>query len=785
MVRKPAPCAKPDERMVRKPAVWFVSLLVLVAATLLGSAVLEPVAPVAAAAAPAEAQSESTPAPAGQAPVHEIDDPSAHPPQTPVSPTATATPGGIASTVQTISTIIYQLEFPFDTMMNGIVKMSGDMAVQAYSAMGDKFQETIQSLVFGEYGIAPSGAQPPLFTDLIYNHWRVMYGLALLLMPVTLALNAAMALRQGAASTLGFADLKEALVGWVVSVGGASASYYLLSLFYRLSVSAALAMTQANFGDGGLTAQGLRNALFSVAAIQMLSTAVPILGLTIGFFILFLVSSIVIGLALALAAFVALMYVLATLAPVLLILGSLKPLEWLKALWLKVVVIVLLLPITDVLLLKAAASISTKMLNGADGNWGIVLGGICLAAGLLSILITINFKVAELVFGAIGEIGRNAWDSTMGVAKMVAAVAGFGVGLGLAGAAGGVGLAGAGAGAAGGVAGGGGGGASAVGAGSALEAGRATSMPGGSGNVAQRTGGGALASGTGSSGPSAPQYPLQAAQQARQARTLEGIGRVLARTGNPLLQGLGRGMEMGGMTSSAQAGAELDNYTAAQHAAAEQRYEQGQARQAAGDEHRSQREAIADQRYTQGQTERAADKDHRLEREQTGDQRQQRMDQDRAAEKAAREQAQAEREAKMRDREVLGWSQRAPNNLPADGFVVGREANTLMEGGLHRAMMDADMATDLADVRAVSDAYYGAWQAQMGDENADDRARIWQVMSDSGLVAGGATTMLGEMNRLASEIRFAPAPTLESAVRRLHANARTIAGSDSVGQSPA
>ena len=747
-------------------------MLVAAVAALAAVAILAPVSPPAAAAsAPA-----ATPAPTGEFGDGPAGGAGLQP--TGPSPAATPVPGGVVSTVRNITTIIHQLEFPFSTMMDGIVKMVGDMARQSYSAVGQVFTDTIQSLVFGEFGIAPESADPPLFRDLIYPHWQVMFSLALLLMPLTLALSAASALRQGAASTLGFADLKESLVGWLVSVGGASASYYLLGLFYRLSVSAALAMAQANFGDGGLTSAGLQRALFSVAAVQLLTTAVPIVGFTLGLFILFLVSSILIGLALGLAAFAALIYVLTTLAPVLLVLGSLKPLEWLKALWLKVVVIVLLLPVTDVLLLKAAASLAARVLNGGR-SWGTVLGGVCLAAGVLSILITMNFKVAELVFGAIGEVGRNAVDSTLGVARLVASAAGLGLGFGLAGAAGAVSAVGS-AGAVGGLpspaagnlgsTGPGAAAAGSVGTGSAADASLAGT------GAATRTPGSlsAAVGGSGGSGPgaSAPAYPAAAARQAREARARESIGRVLARTRNPLLQGLGRGLEVGAASASARAGAELDDYAVAQHAAADQRYELGQARQAQMDRERADDRSLRETRFAQSQVERVDDRAHRMQREQQGDERQARMDRERAADKVAREQAQAEREELQRRREVLGWSQRTGKSLPAEGFAVGRPVNTLMEGALHHAMMEAGYATNLEDVRAVSDAFYGAWQARYADQDADKRFALWaNVMSNEGAAQAGAHRMLEEMTSLAQSQGFAVSRDLEAAVQRLYARA--------------
>ena len=292
---------------------------------------------------------------------------------------------------------------------------------------------------------------------------------------------------------------------------------------------------------------------------------------------------------------------------------------------------------------------------------------------------------------------------------------------------------------------------------------------------------------------------MRAAAQARNARTLESIGRVLSRTGNPLLAGLGRGLEGGGAVASARAGQALDEHAAARqdladerhaqgqarqvagdaHRAeretiADDRYQQGQARQAAGDAHRTEREAIADDRYQQGQVQRAAGETHRVERETLSDQRYEQGQAQRAAEKLEREADRAERDEKMREREVLGWSQRSSGALPADTFAVGRPANTVMEGGLHRAMMDAGYATNLDDVRQVADAYYGAWQAKYSDQDAAGRARIWQVMSDPGLAESGYPRMVGEMNALAAELDFQPALSMNAAVQNMFVRAREV-----------
>jgi hypothetical protein len=97
-----------------------------------------------------------------------------------------------------------------------------------------------------------------------------------------------------------------------------------------------------------------------------------------------------------------------------------------------------------------------------------------------------------------------------------------------------------------------------------------------------------------------------------------------------------------------------------------------------------------------------------------------------------------------------------------------------MEGGLHRAMMDAGYATNLGDVHEVVEAYYGAWQAKYGDQDAAGRARIWQVMSDPALTESGYPRMVGELNTLATELDFQPGSSLNAAVQNMFVRAREV-----------
>src|SRR5579859_1835184 len=222
------------------------------------------------------------------------------------TPAATTTP---APTTTVVENIFHVIQFPFQTMMDAVVQMSNKILLQSYKAAGQRFADALEVLVTGPYGIAPSvarGSATPLFANLVYPHWQVILAIALLLLPVTLMLTAVSALRLGATSALGLADLKEALLGWLISAGAAGSSYYLLGLAHRLSAAAALSVLSADFG-ARVTGATLAAAFFNVNALLALAGNLmtsPIV-LYLAFFALFLASSVMLGLGLALAAYTA------------------------------------------------------------------------------------------------------------------------------------------------------------------------------------------------------------------------------------------------------------------------------------------------------------------------------------------------------------------------------------------------------------------------------------------------------------------------------------------------
>lgn len=345
--------------------------------------------------------------------------------ETPEPPPPPMAPPSSSDT--TTQNIFHILSFPFETMTEAVVQMSNKLTLSAFEAAGQHFSGALDALVSGPFGLVPTGTESQLFTTMIWPHWQVTFSLALMLLPVTLLLSAVSALRYGAVSQFGWLDLKETVGHWFISVGAAAASFYVLNLSHRLGLGAALAVLQADFGER-VSGSTLAGAFFNATALVALASSAltsPVV-LYLAFLALFLASTVLLGLGLALAAYLALVYLLSVIAPLVIVLGVLSPLRWLNAVWLKSVSLVFLLPLADALLLKAAVSLSFNLVSASGaGDMGGFVAGLFVTAGVISVLIAINFKVAEGVFGALAEVQQQANATAMGVLQLVAVAGGF------------------------------------------------------------------------------------------------------------------------------------------------------------------------------------------------------------------------------------------------------------------------------------------------------------------------------------------------------------------------
>jgi hypothetical protein len=666
-------------------------------------------------------------------------------------PTAmpTSTP---APTQNIVQNVFHILSFPFETMTEAVVQMSNKIVLASYEAAGQHFTRALDVLITGPFGLAPEGAgadSTPLFRELIWPHWQVTIALAVALLPATLMLTTVSALRAGAASVLGYVEVKEALLGWVISAGAAATSYYLLSLAHRLSVAAATSVLQADFGEqvsGGTIA----GAFFNATALLALSTnalASPLV-LYLAFLALFLASTVMLGLGLALAAYLALTYLLTTIAPVVLVLGALPPLRWLNALWLKSVTAIFLVPVIDALLLKAAASLFYSLLNAQGaGEMGTFISGLFITAGVISVLITLNFKVGEGLFGALAEVHRQAGEATASVMQMATMATGLALGSpamsGLA------------------LGGGGGvsGGSSAPGFGPRPRDPSATATtpeaPAHEPLTRVHFGAGLADSAqawmarfgraqtpdssepanhaahdsdpgvqvdprVSGEAPSHTSEPVSPEAQITRARLAERVGRALAvGTRNPLLRGFGAGLQLGGMAGGYQA-----------------------------------ERALKDQLSSLPSPEHPGD---------VG------PDQPSTADLAS----------------AALWSQQDLSRLPPEVFEPGRDNTGLMAGSLHQAFAQTGRALPLADALHIARATYGTWRDQGRPGGPEAERAMLATMRDADNKTSPAT-FIGAFDALAGQHRITLDVSFVQAVQAAFGRSHAMSAvSESGRRSPA
>ncbi len=415
-----------------------------------------------------------------------------------------------------LQTIIQTIFFPFETLAEGVRTALGELFSKAAIEALAPMKETLNTATGW---LLPNGATGGTLQDLRLRAWRAMAAVAGVLIPLALMITVGSAMREGVTSITGYADAREALLSWLIGVGAAAASYFLLEKAIDLSNAMSMAVGES-MGHAAVQDWNLGDQLLGAFVnLQLLEAAGPLMQLFLGFFALFTMIAVVGSITIALLAREVLFLLLVALAPVIFIMGSIQPLAWLRGLWTKATVLTLLLGPANYLLLTLAGMLAAKA-NALSSGIATAILGMLIALGIISVLIAMNSMVGKLVYGAAMEITKKAWGSTMGVLQLGALAAGFA----LAPAVGGM-L---------------GGGAGVLGGGSA---------PGPLAGAGLS--GGKLASGLSTAGTTAGIAGGTFGSSRKVSDLAGSIGHALAASRNPIARGFGRGLVGGGALDTA------------------------------------------------------------------------------------------------------------------------------------------------------------------------------------------------------------------------------------------
>jgi hypothetical protein len=251
-----------------------------------------------------------------------------------------------------------------------------------------------------------------------------MVNVAAALMPLALVITVGSAMKEGVTSITGYANAREALLNWLIGVGAAAASFFLIEKGIDLSGAAASAV-RASMGQTIAEEWDLGEQLLgSIINVGILKSSGPLMQLFLGFFALFTMIAVVSSIILALLSREVILLLLVAVSPIIFVMGSLRPLRWLSGLWTKAMVIALLLVPMNYMLLAIAVLVSAKANAFSTGLAGSILG-MLVGIGVISVMVGLNGVFGKMVYGAAMEIAQKAWGSTLGVLQLAAVAAGF------------------------------------------------------------------------------------------------------------------------------------------------------------------------------------------------------------------------------------------------------------------------------------------------------------------------------------------------------------------------
>jgi len=351
------------------------------------------------------------------------------PPQPNSTPEPTGDDGGNSGDTKTSTSIItkiFKVLFDTSTMKDAIVNSLDSIFDEAFETITTntsplyKMGSDISTLIF----------KTDKLKDLRLDYWKQLRKVAFALLPLVAALTIWASMKEGLYSVTGYANTFEAVAEFFVSIAIALASYWLMEQAVVLTKALTLAISESlTLNIEGSVFAGL---VVKSAGFGSMNTILAMIVKLLGFGLVLTYMGT--GLIVFLSREVVILLTIA-MAPLMIILGSVRPLSWLRGLWFKAFLIFLLLLPINVLVM----GVSFKLMISATDYTTSTLTGffqLLIVAGTISLLIAINGTLGKMVYGAAMEVAQKVGESVAAVGGLaVAATGGLGALLGGGGAA--------------------------------------------------------------------------------------------------------------------------------------------------------------------------------------------------------------------------------------------------------------------------------------------------------------------------------------------------------------
>ena len=348
------------------------------------------------------------------------------PPTTPEPPGDDGGDSGDNKKSTSLITQIFKVVFDTPTMKDAIVNSLESIFDEALGTITTdssplyKMGGEISALVF----------RTDKLQELRFTSWKQLRKVAFALLPLVAALTIWASMKEGLYNVTGYANTFEAVAEFFVSIAIALASYWLMEQAIELTRALTLAISESL--QLKIEASVFSGLVIKSAGFGAMNTILAMIVKVLGFALVLTYMGT--GLIAFLSREVVILLTVA-LAPLMIILGSVRPLSWLRGLWFKAFIVFLLLLPINVLVMGVSFQL---MISATDYATSTLAGffQLLVVAGTISLLIAVNGTLGKLVYGAAMEVAQKVGETVAAVATLaVGAAGGVGALLGGAGAA--------------------------------------------------------------------------------------------------------------------------------------------------------------------------------------------------------------------------------------------------------------------------------------------------------------------------------------------------------------
>ena len=345
------------------------------------------------------------------------------PPQPKTTPDPSGDDGGDSGDNKkstSIITQIFKVMFDSSTMKEAIINSIDSIFHDVYGDVIESsgpFYKTgseISEIVFETYKLQ----------EVRKSSWLQLRKVAFALLPLVAALTIWASMKDGLYSVTGYANTFEAVAEFFVSIAIALGSYWLME--QAISLVKALTVAIADSLQVNITGSVYAGLVIKPSLAAMSS---PVMSMIFYIFAFALVLTYMASVTIAFLAREVVIIMTVALAPVMIILGSVRPLSWLRGLWSKAFIVFLLLLPINVLTMGVSFKLWVAAMSLSSGTVATIFQ-LLLITGTISVLIAVNGTLGKLVYGAAIEVAKKVGETLTSVATMAAGLAVGAVGLG-------------------------------------------------------------------------------------------------------------------------------------------------------------------------------------------------------------------------------------------------------------------------------------------------------------------------------------------------------------------